>query len=115
GATFAGFAGTIYSARMGTISPESFSFGESVILFTIVILGGSGSQRGVILGSFLVMGLPEIFRGFQNFRLLIFGAALVGMMIFRPQGLIPPKGATYVLPEPWANIKGQNGEKLKEP
>ncbi|MDR2199420.1 MAG: branched-chain amino acid ABC transporter permease [Deltaproteobacteria bacterium] len=101
GAVFAGFAGTLYSAKMGTISPDSFNFAESVILFTIVILGGSGSQKGVLLGAFLVMGLPEVFRGFENYRLLIFGAALVVMMIFRPQGLIPPVPARYVLPPPW--------------
>jgi branched-chain amino acid transport system permease protein len=112
GATFAGFAGTIYAARMRTISPESFNFAESVTLFTIVILGGSGSQRGVILGSFLVMGLPELFRGFQNYRLLVFGGALVLMMIFRPQGLLPPKPSRYRLPAPWDSYAGdgsQNG------
>ncbi|MDR2339687.1 MAG: branched-chain amino acid ABC transporter permease [Deltaproteobacteria bacterium] len=109
GATFAGFAGTIYSARMGTISPESFNFAESVTLFTIVILGGSGSQRGVILGAFLVAGLPELFRGLDKYRLLMFGAALVLMMIFRPQGLLPPKPASYRLPPPWDKPGGGEG------
>jgi branched-chain amino acid transport system permease protein len=106
GAVFAGFAGTLYAAKMGTISPESFNFGESVLLFTIVILGGSGSQRGVILGSFLVMGLPEVFRDFEDYRLLIFGAALVLMMIFRPQGLLPPGPSAYRLPPPWDTANG---------
>ncbi|MDR1545120.1 MAG: branched-chain amino acid ABC transporter permease [Deltaproteobacteria bacterium] len=109
GAAWAGMAGTIFAARLRTISPESFNFGESVTLFTIVILGGSGSQRGALLGSFLVMGLPELFRGFQDKRLLVFGAALVIMMIFRPEGLLPPKAAKYALPEPWAGRHGPGG------
>jgi hypothetical protein len=86
---------------MRTISPDSFNFEESVLLFTIVILCGSGNQRGVIAGAFLVMGLPEFFRGFQDKRLLVFGAALVLMMIFRPQGLFPPKSAKFKLSEKW--------------
>jgi branched-chain amino acid transport system permease protein len=109
GAVWAGFAGTIYAARMRTISPDSFNFSESVLLFTIVILGGSGSRRGVLLGSFLVMGLPELFRGFQESRLLVFGAALVVMMIFRPQGLLPPGPAAYMLPPPWDGAPGAGG------
>jgi branched-chain amino acid transport system permease protein len=108
GAIWAGFAGTLYASRMRTISPGSFNFEESVLLFTIVILGGSGSQKGVLLGSFLIIGLPELFRGFQNSRLLVFGAALVIMMIFRPQGLLPPKPQRYKLPPPWDKM-GQNG------
>lgn len=102
GAAWAGVAGTIYASRMRTISPDSFNFEESVLLFTIVILGGSGNQRGVVLGSFLVIGLPEIFRGFQDKRLLVFGAALVLMMIFRPQGFFPPRNAKFKLSDKWA-------------
>lgn len=98
GAAWAGFVGTIYASQMRTISPGSFNYWESVVLFTIVILGGSGNQKGVILGTFLVMGLPELFRGLQDGRLLVFGAALVAMMIFRPQGLLPLRRNTYDLP-----------------
>ncbi len=100
GAVWAGFAGTIYASQMRTISPGSFTFWESVLLFTIVILGGMGNQYGVLLGSFLVVGLPELFRDLQSSRMLFFGAMLVGMMIFRPQGLLPPKSRDYVLPKP---------------
>ncbi|MCC8180378.1 MAG: branched-chain amino acid ABC transporter permease [Planctomycetes bacterium] len=106
GAVWAGFVGTIYASQMRTISPGSFNFWESVILFTIVILGGSGNQKGVLLGSFLVVGLPELFRGFQNYRMLFFGLALMVMMIFRPQGLIPPKPRRYTLPKPLADKYG---------
>ena len=100
GAVWAGFVGTIYASKMSTISPGSFNFWESVVLFTIVILGGTGNQKGVLLGSFLVVGLPELFRGLQTGRMLVFGAALVVMMIFRPQGLLPPKPRNYTLPQP---------------
>lgn len=109
GAVWAGFVGTIYASQMRTISPGSFNFWESVVLFMIVILGGSGNQKGVLLGAFLVVGLPELFRGFQDSRLLFFGAALVVMMIFRPQGLLPPKGRTYVLPPEAARLVSAGG------
>jgi branched-chain amino acid transport system permease protein len=75
---------------MTTISPESFSFMESVVLFLIVILGGSG-QYGVILGAFLFIGLPEVLaRIFASARMLIFGLAMMFMMIWRPQGCCRP-------------------------
>ena len=95
GAFWAGMTGTLYAAKITFISPESFSFWESVVMFMIVILGGSGSIPGVILGAILIIGLPELFQGLQQYRLLIFGIALVVMMIFRPQGIIPPKPPKY--------------------
>ena len=98
GAVWAGFAGTFYASYMRTISPGSFNFWESVALFMIVILGGSGNQKGVLAGAFLVVGLPEMFRFLKDSRLLLFGAALVLMMIFRPQGLFPPRRRTFRLP-----------------
>lgn len=98
GAVWAGMCGTIYAAKMTIIAPESFSFAESVVLFTIVILGGSGSIPGVILGAFLLVGLPEIFRGLAEYRMLVFGAAMIAMMIFRSQGLLPPGPKRYTLP-----------------
>lgn len=91
GAAWAGMAGVLYATKMTIISPESFSFWESVLVFLIVILGGSGSIPGVVLGAFLIVGLPEIFRGFANARMLIFGAAMMLMMIFRTQGILPPR------------------------
>lgn len=98
GAAWAGMCGTIYAAKMTIIAPESFSFAESVVLFTIVILGGSGSIPGVILGAFLLVGLPELFRGLAEYRMLVFGAAMIAMMIFRSQGLLPPHPKRYALP-----------------
>jgi branched-chain amino acid transport system permease protein len=89
GAAWAGMTGSLYAAKMTIISPESFSFWESVVLFLIVILGGAGSIPGVLLGSFLVVGLPELFRGFATARMLVFGLVMMVMMIFRTQGLLP--------------------------
>lgn len=95
GAFWAGMTGTLFAAKMTIISPESFSFWESVVLFTIVILGGMGSIRGVLVGAFLIIGLPELFRDLAMWRMLVFGAAMVLMMIFRTQGLIPPPPRKY--------------------
>ncbi|MDD2388645.1 MAG: branched-chain amino acid ABC transporter permease [Desulfobacterales bacterium] len=97
GAFWAGMAGNIYASKMTIIAPESFSFWESVVLFMIVILGGSGSIPGVILGSFIVIGLPEIFREFASARMLIFGAVMVFMMIFRTEGILPQRPRRYCL------------------
>ncbi|MBL3582872.1 branched-chain amino acid ABC transporter permease [Oleidesulfovibrio alaskensis] len=97
GAFWAGMAGTLFAAKMTIISPESFSFWESVVMFTIVILGGMGSIRGVLLGAFLIVGLPEVFRELASARMLVFGAAMVAMMIFRTQGLLPPAPRHYDL------------------
>ncbi len=102
GAVWAGFTGTLFATQMRTISPGSFSYWESVVLFMIVILGGRGSQRGVLVGSFIVIGLPELFRDLQSGRMLFFGAALVIMMIFRPQGLFPAPRRRYSLPAPYS-------------
>lgn len=100
GAFWAGMAGTLFAAKMTIISPGSFTFWDSVMLFAAVILGG-GSQAGVILGAFLVYGLPEIFRGFADARMLIFGLALMIMMIIRPQGILPPHPKKYTVPQNW--------------
>ncbi len=96
GAAWAGIAGNIYASKMTIISPESFTFWESVLMFAIVILGGSGSIPGMFLGAFLVIGLPELFRDFANARMLIFGAAMILMMLFRNQGILPPRPRKYV-------------------
>lgn len=95
GAFWAGMAGTLYAANIRTIEPTSFNFFESVILFAIVILGGSGSIAGVLFGAFLLIGLQDVFRDFERARMLVFGAAMMAMMIFRPQGLLPPRRRRY--------------------
>lgn len=91
GASFAGFAGAFFSARQGFISPESFTFIESAIILAIVVLGGMGSQLGIILAAVAMTVLPELAREFQEYRMLMFGLMMVLMMIWRPQGLLPMK------------------------
>jgi branched-chain amino acid transport system permease protein len=88
GSAWAGLTGVFFAAKMDFISPESFTFFESVLILCMVVLGGMGSIPGIVLGAVLLIGLPEVFRDFQDYRMLAFGAALVLMMIFRPQGLL---------------------------
>ncbi|KTT30870.1 high-affinity branched-chain amino acid ABC transporter permease LivM [Pseudomonas rhizoryzae] len=89
GACFAGFAGSFFAARQGLVSPESFTFIESAIILAIVVLGGMGSQLGVILAAIVMILVPELLREFSEYRMLMFGLLMVVMMIWRPQGLLP--------------------------
>ncbi|MCJ1885316.1 high-affinity branched-chain amino acid ABC transporter permease LivM [Pseudomonas sp. LA21] len=89
GACFAGFAGSFFAARQGLVTPESFTFIESATILAIVVLGGLGSQLGVILAAVVMILLPELMREFSEYRMLMFGAIMVLMMIWRPQGLLP--------------------------
>ncbi|WP_406610208.1 high-affinity branched-chain amino acid ABC transporter permease LivM [Agarivorans sp. JK6] len=89
GAAFAGFAGSFFAARQGFISPESFTFIESAIILAIVVLGGMGSQIGVVLAAIIMTVLPEMAREFNEYRMLMFGLMMVFMMVWRPQGLLP--------------------------
>ena len=96
---FAGAAGAVFARWEGFVTPESFTFWESALLVAMVVLGGMGSLPGVALGVVLIVGLPEVlraemFRGvggglLVNARYLIFGALLVAMAVFRPQGIYP--------------------------
>lgn len=94
GAFWAGMAGNLFAAKMTIISPSSFTFWESVVVFVVVILSG-GSQIGVLLGTFLIVALPEMFRDFASARMLVFGLAMMIMMVVRPQGLLPPSPRRY--------------------
>jgi branched-chain amino acid transport system permease protein len=94
GAFWAGLAGAIFAGKMQFVSPESFTFMESVLIVCMVILGGLGSIRGVILGAVILVLLPEILREVQLYRMLSLGAGLVLLMIFRPQGLLGGKGVS---------------------
>jgi len=88
GAMFAGFAGSFFATRQGFISPESFTFIESAVILAIVVLGGFGSQLGVVIAAIILIGLPEAFRDLQNYRMLAFGMSMVLIMIWRPAGLL---------------------------
>ncbi len=88
GAMLGGFAGAFFATRQGFISPESFTFQESATILAIVVLGGMGSQMGVVLAAIVLVTLPEFGRVFAEFRMLLFGAAMVGIMVWRPRGLL---------------------------
>jgi len=87
GASIAGLAGAFFAARQGFVSPESFTFSETAIILSIVVLGGMGSPVGIIIAAIFLVGLPEWFRGLAEYRMLAFGAAMVLIMVFRPRGL----------------------------
>jgi len=104
GAMFAGFAGSFFATRQGFISPESFTFIESAIILAIVVLGGMGSQIGVVIAAVILIGLPELARhlsdlgeGLTQMRMLLFGAAMVAIMVWRPMGLLTRRTPTVTL------------------
>jgi branched-chain amino acid transport system permease protein len=102
GAMFGGFGGSFFAARQGFISPESFTFIESAVILAIVVLGGMGSQVGVVLAAVLLIGVPEFFRELESFRMLAFGAGMVAIMIWRPRGLLAHR-------EPTLRLHGRGG------
>jgi branched-chain amino acid transport system permease protein len=93
GAAFAGLAGSFFAGRAGFVSPESFTFAESVLVVCIVVIGGAGSLAGVILGALVFIALPELLREAARYRMLAFGVAMVTLALVRPQGLL---GRTWV-------------------
>ncbi len=97
GAAWGGLAGVVFDARQGFITPEAFGFMESIIVTAIVVLGGMGSQLGVVLAAIIVAGLPEFFRDLVDYRQIAFGAAMIAIMRFRPRGLIETRRPTAVL------------------
>jgi branched-chain amino acid transport system permease protein len=97
GAMFGGFGGSFFATRQGFISPESFTFLESAIILAIVVLGGMGSQIGIVLAALLLIGLPEVFRDLNQYRMLAFGLAMVAIMTWRPRGLLAHREPTVRL------------------
>ena len=94
GAMLGGFAGVFFAARQGFISPESFTFNESAIILAIVVLGGMGSQLGVVLASLVLVLIPELGRDFAEYRMLLFGAAMILIMVWRPGGILSHREPT---------------------
>ncbi|MFN3076158.1 MAG: high-affinity branched-chain amino acid ABC transporter permease LivM [Alphaproteobacteria bacterium] len=101
GAMFAGFAGSFFATRQGFISPENFTFMESATILAIVVLGGMGSQMGVVIAAAVLVVVPEWLRDFAEYRMLMFGLAMVAIMVWRPRGLLAHREPTLRLhPEP---------------
>ena len=112
GAMFGGFAGSFFSVRQGFVSPESFTFIESATVLAIVVLGGMGSQLGVAVAAAVMIGVPELMRELDwmkavfgqdfdptQYRLLLFGAAMVIMMVWKPRGLVSTRMPSIFLKE----------------
>jgi branched-chain amino acid transport system permease protein len=93
-AFFAGIAGSLFAAKQGFISPDSFTFYESVLVLCMVVLGGLGNIAGSVLGAFLLIVVPEFLREFALYRMLIFGAVMIAFMIFRPHGILGSRTIT---------------------
>ncbi|MEX1073003.1 MAG: hypothetical protein WED86_04825 [Chloroflexota bacterium] len=89
GAVFGAIAGTFLAVKLGSIFPHRLDVLVSITVLSLIILGGMGSIPGVIVGAFVLVGLPELLREFAEYRLLIYGLVLMGMMLWRPEGLIP--------------------------
>ncbi|MGZ3648543.1 MAG: ABC transporter permease subunit [Syntrophales bacterium] len=95
GSTWAGLVGVIFAAKTTFVNPASFTFLESAMILSIVVLGGTGSIIGIIIGALLLILLPEYLRAFSDYRMLLFGIIMVIMMIFRPQGIVTGVRRTY--------------------
>ncbi len=89
GAAFSALSGAIFASKLGSVYPHSFNVMISINILCLIIVGGMGSIPGVLLGAFVLVGLPELLREFADYRLLVYGAALVAMMLLRPEGLWP--------------------------
>ena len=107
GGMWGGLAGAFFATRIGAIDPTSFTFQLSVLVLIVIVLGGTGSLPGVLLGALVVVGLPEVLRGFSDIRLLIFAVLLVGMMLVRPQGLWP---RVRKKPKPFYGLEEEEAE-----
>jgi len=108
GAAIAGVAGSIFAIQYSAVSPESFNFMQSVMFFAIVLVGGSASLPGVLIGTFVMFVLPELFTEFKESRYLIFGAAMVLVMVLRPNGVWPAKFGN--IPK-FLRLKADGGDK----
>jgi branched-chain amino acid transport system permease protein len=100
GAMFGGIAGSFFATRQGFISPESFTFSESALVLAIVVLGGMGSQLGVAVAALAMLSAFELFREFAQYRMLVFGLAMVLIMIWRPRGLVATRTPSVSLGKP---------------
>ncbi|MCZ7542834.1 MAG: branched-chain amino acid ABC transporter permease [Anaerolineae bacterium] len=91
GATFAGIGGVLFAGRQHNIFPADFTLFVSIDVLSLIIIGGMGSIPGVIIGALVLIGLPEVLRGFEAYRIMLFGGLLVAMMLIKPEGLMPAR------------------------
>ena len=113
GAGFAGLAGAFFATKLGSIYPHSFHLLVSINVLCVVIVGGMGSVPGMVVGSLALVGLPEVLREFSEYRLLMYGAALVLMMLNRPEGLLPEERRKLELHEADEEMEGYTAAELE--
>jgi branched-chain amino acid transport system permease protein len=89
GALFSGLGGVLFATKLGSVYPQSFNFIVSINILSLIIIGGMGSIPGVFVGGLVLVGLPLLLSQFADFRYFIYGAALVAMMLYKPEGLWP--------------------------
>lgn len=106
GNVFIGLGGAFYAVMVGFVSPPDFDFGYSLVMLSIIILGGLDSIPGIVLGAALLIPLPERFRFLHDYRLLLYGLAIILMLLFRPRGLWPARVRRYGLREPAESFGG---------
>jgi branched-chain amino acid transport system permease protein len=99
GAAFGCLSGAFFAGKIGVVFPDSFNILVSINALALIILGGMGNIAGVVLGAFVLVGLPELLREFAEYRLLIYGVVLVAMMLLRPEGLLPSRARRAELHE----------------
>ena len=109
GAVLAGVAGNLYAGKLMVVSPESFSFWESCLMFCIVLIGGMGSVPGVIVGAAAISLFPEIFRSFAMYRMVVFGLAMILMMMYRPGGFWPRRAGGTEARDLLCGLRRRNG------
>ncbi len=100
GAAFAGLGGAVFAGLVGSIFASSMALFVSINVVALVVVGGMGSNPGVVVGAIFLIGLPELFREFSEYRFLFYGVALIAMMLYRPEGLLPSKIARRELYSP---------------
>ena len=115
GAMFAGFAGSFFATRQGFISPESFTFLESAIILAIVVLGGMGSQVGIVIAAIVLIGGPELVRELEEYRMLAFGGLMVLIMVWRPRGLLAFREPTIRLADLDRPARARGGRAVTGP
>jgi branched-chain amino acid transport system permease protein len=118
GAVFGCSAGALFAVKIGSVFPHSFEILVSITALAVIILGGMGSIPGVIVGSLALVGLPELLREFDEYRLLVYGAVLVAMMLVRPEGLVPSAMRQRELHEsddPEDQYSGESGADVARP
>jgi ABC-type branched-subunit amino acid transport system permease subunit len=102
GAAVGGLGGTIFAAQVSAISPPNFVLDLSIRVVSIIIIGGMGTIPGVVMGAIVLAGVPEVLRAIQEWRLVLYGALLVAMMVLRPEGLLPTRRRAMELHQPEA-------------